>query len=165
MALFTIASLIFVPMLVEARRAIRNERRQRARGGIEAQGDVYRIMRVAYPAAFLVMLAEGAVRGMPSTGVVAAGVAVFTAAKLVKWSAIHALGPCWTFRVIVVPGDTLVATGPYRHLRHPNYIGVVGELVGVALLTGARFSGPLALFVFGVLLLKRIAVEERALKI
>lgn len=165
MPLFTIAFLIFVPMLIEAARAARNERTQRARGGIEPRGDVYGIMRIVYPAAFLAMLVEGSVRGTPSTGVVAVGVAVFTSAKLVKWAAILALGPSWTFRVIVVPGDTLVTSGPYRHLRHPNYIGVVGELAGVALMTGARVCGPLALFVFTALLLKRITVEERALKI
>jgi methyltransferase len=123
-------------------------------------------MRVVYPAAFLAMLAEGAVRATPPAGVVVAvGMAVFIAAKLIKWSAILALGPSWTFRVIVVPGDTLVTTGPYRHLRHPNYVGVVGELLGVALMTGARVSGPLVLLVFGALLLKRIAVEERALRV
>ncbi len=165
MLLFTIALLIFVPMLVEAGRAARNERAQKARGGIEPHDDVYPIMRIAYPAVFLAMLVEGAVRGTPSTSVLAAGIAVFACAKLVKWSAILALGRSWTFRVIVVPGDRLVATGPYRYLRHPNYVGVVGELVGVALMTGALFSGPLAVFVFGALLLKRIAVEEKALRI
>lgn len=165
MVLITIGLLIFVPMLVEAGRAARNERAQKARGGIEPRDDVYAIMRILYPAVFVAMLAEGAVRGTPSTGVLAAGIIVFALAKLVKWSAILALGRSWTFRVVVVPGDRLVATGPYRYLRHPNYLGVVGELAGVALMTGALVSGPLALFVFGALLLKRIAVEEKALKI
>ena len=165
MSLFAIALLIFAPMLVEAGRAARNERAQKARGGLEPRDDVYAIMRIVYPAVFVAMLAEGAVRGTPSTGVVAAGVTVFALAKLVKWSAILALGSSWTFRVIVVPGDRLVTTGPYRYVRHPNYAGVVGELTGVALMTGALFSGPPAVFVFSALLLKRIAVEERALKI
>jgi len=143
------ALLIAVPMLVEAALAARNERAQRARGGVEPPGDVYPFMRIVYPAGFAF----------------AAGAAVFTAAKLLKWSAIRALGRSWTFRVIVVPGDGLVAAGPYRYLRHPNYIGVIGELVGVALMTRARFSGPLAVCAFAALLWKRIAVEERALRI
>ena len=50
--------------------------------------------------------------------------------------------------MIVVPGDRLVTTGPYRYLRHPNYVGVVGELVGAAMMTGALFTGPIAVFVF-----------------
>ena len=110
-------------MLVEAARARRNERAQKARGGIEPPDDVYNIMRIVYPAAFLAMLAERAVRptaSTESTAVILAGVVVFAAAKIIKWSAILALGRCWTFRVIVVPGDTLVASGPYRFSAIPT---------------------------------------------
>ena len=42
--------------------------------------------------------------------------------------------------------------------------GTMGELVGIGLATGARVSGPVALLVFATLLVKRIAVEERALR-
>jgi methyltransferase len=158
-----VAVAVFLPMLVEARRAWGNERTQRARGGLEPPGDVYPLMQVAYPAAFLAMLAERVLRGTPPPAVVAAGAAIFVAAKTLKWWAVAALGPFWTFRVIVVPGSALVARGPYRFLRHPNYAAVVGELVGVALMTGAVVSGPLALAGFGTLLRKRIVGEERAL--
>ena len=48
-------------------------------------------------------------------------------------------------------------------LAHPNYVAVVGELAGVALLTGARVSGPLATLAFGLLMMKRVAIERRAL--
>ena len=136
-----LAVVVFALLIVEAVRAASNERAQRARGGIEPDGDVYRWMRVAYPAAFLVMFVEGVIRGAPPLAVAAAGAVMFAAAKLVKWWAIVTLGPAWTFRIIVVPGSVLVASGPYRILRHPNYVAVVGELVGVALMTGARFDG------------------------
>jgi methyltransferase len=161
--LITIFLAIFLPMLVEARRARRNERLQRARGGIEPAGDVYPLMRIVYPAAFLAMMLEGAWRGRSEPAWLAAGIAIFVAAKALKWWAMLALGACWTFRVIVVPGARLVVRGPYRWLRHPNYVGVVGELAGTALMTGALVSGPLALVVFGLILLKRIAIETKAL--
>ena len=150
-------------MLFEARRAARNERAQRARGGLEPPGDVYRIMRVAYPAAFLTMIVEGAIRGTPPVAVFVAGGVLFAVAKALKWWAIRALGPCWTFRVIVVPGSVPVTSGPYRQMRHPNYLAVVGELIAVALMSGARVTGPLATAAFCVLMLRRIAVENRAL--
>jgi methyltransferase len=164
MSSVAIAALVFLPMLVEAARAWRNERIQTGRGAIEATGDVYPIMRFAYPAAFLAMLAERTFRGPATIPTVVAGVVVFAAAKALKWSAIHALGRSWTFRVLVVPHDTLVTRGPYRYLQHPNYVGVVGELAGAALMTGAQVAGPIALIVFAALLVKRIRVEERALK-
>jgi methyltransferase len=160
----SIFAAVFLPMLVEARRARVNEQAQRARGGVEPRGDLYPLMRAAYPGLFLVMLIEGVWRGAPSLAVELGGAVVFTAAKALKWWAILALGPAWTFRVIVVPGVPLVAAGPYRHLRHPNYVAVLGEFAGVALLTGAKVAGPLALVLFGGLILKRIAVEEKALQ-
>jgi methyltransferase len=151
-------------MLVETWRASANERGQRARGGVEPAGDVYRVMRVAYPGAFLMMFVEGALRGSPSFTVVLLGALLFVAAKVLKWWAILSLGPFWTFRVIVVPGARLVAEGPYRWLRHPNYVGVIGELVGVALMTGAFLSGVAGIATFGWLLVRRMSVEEQALR-
>ncbi len=156
--------VVFAGMLVEARRAANNERAQRSRGGLEPPGDVYPLMQIAYPASFLVMLAEGVWRGTPSWRVFVAGAIVFAAAKALKWWAILSLGPFWTFRVIVVPGSMRIATGPYRFVPHPNYVAVVGEFVGIALMTGARASGPVTLLLFATLLVKRIAVEERMLR-
>ena len=159
-----LAAIVFGFLIVESLRAAANERAQRVRGGHEAAGDVYTIMRVVYPGAFLAMFVEGALRGAPSTSAVFAGVILFLAAKLLKWWAILSLGRFWTFRVIVVPNGGLVASGPYRWLRHPNYVGVMGELAGVALVTGALLSGVVGFVTFGGLVLKRIAVEERALR-
>ena len=162
LALFVV---ILAFMLVEARRAARNERTQRARGGVEPGADapVFATMRIAYPAAFASMLAERVMRGGPTLDVVIIGAAVYTAAKALKWWAILELGPFWTFRVIVVPGASRVNSGPYRYIRHPNYVGVFGELVGVALMTGAVIAGPIATVGFTALMWRRIAVERRAL--
>ncbi|HZT75210.1 MAG TPA: isoprenylcysteine carboxylmethyltransferase family protein [Vicinamibacterales bacterium] len=158
-----LAAAIFIPMIAEALVAARHERAQLARGGVEPDADVYRAMRIIYPGAFALMLVELAWRGGPATFVIAAGALLFVFAKALKYWAIATLGPAWTFRVIVVPGAPLTHTGPYRFLRHPNYVAVAGELVGAALMTGSWVAGPAAVLIFGVLLNKRIAVEERAL--
>ena len=155
-------ALVFIPMIVEARLAALNERLQLARGGVEAPGDVYAIMRIAYPAVFVAMIAEGL--WQPGHAHMFAGLALFLVAKALKGWAIVSLGEAWTFRVIVRPGVPLVASGPYRWLRHPNYVAVVGELAGVALMSGARLAGPLGTVLFGVLMYRRISVEERALE-
>jgi methyltransferase len=159
-----LAAVVFGLLIVEALHASANERAQLARGGQEPSGDVYTSMRIVYPGAFLAMFVEGALRGGPPQAALLAGVLVFATAKALKWWAILALGRFWTFRVIVVPGATLVAGGPYRLFRHPNYIGVMGELAGIALMTGALLSGVAGIITFGGLVLKRIRVEERALQ-
>ena len=158
-----LALVSFVPMLVEARRSRRNERTLRTLGAIEAAGDVYRAMQLAYPACFVAMVAEAFVRDVSLERSFAAGAIVFVAAKAIKYWAIATLGDRWTFKVLVLPGHPLVTAGPYRLLRHPNYVGVVGELVGAALMAYAPLAGAASVLVFGVLLLARIRVEERAL--
>jgi methyltransferase len=155
--------LIFAPMAVEARASNRHERRLRARGAIEPAGDVHALMRVAYPGVFLLMLAEACWQQRVPIAAAMAGAVLFLAAKALKYAAIVALGDRWSFRLLVLPGVPLIATGPYRLLSHPNYVAVVGELVGAALMLGAVRTGPVALAVFLPLLVARIRIENAAL--
>lgn len=147
-------------MLVETWLSTRHERVLRAMGAVEPPADVYRWMQVFYPGAFLVMLASNAAA---LNRWAAAGLAVFAAAKLLKYWAMASLGVRWTFRVLVPPGSSPVTTGPYRLLRHPNYVAVMGELVGVAMMARTPMVGAVMILLFGALVLLRIRVEERAL--
>jgi methyltransferase len=163
--LASLFALAFIPMIVEARIAAANDRKLRAAGAIEPTGDVYRLMQLAYPGCFLIMLLEAWLRGSSPGGAAIVGGSIFLAAKALKYWAIATLGERWTFRVLVPPGSRRKAGGPYRLLRHPNYVGVVGELLGFALLTQAAIGGVMAMIGFGALLVARIRVEERALGI
>jgi len=154
----------FVPMILEAARSRSNERSLRSRGAIEPADDVYPFMQIAYPACFLAMAAEAWVRQANVGLLFAAGAAVFAAGKALKYWAIATLGWRWSFRVLVVPGAPLLHSGPYRWLRHPNYLGIAGELVGMALMAAAPVAGATSIVVFGALMLARIRVEERALE-
>lgn len=157
------AAAVLAIMLAETALSRSNERRLRGAGALEPRGDVYRAMAILYPAGFVAMGAEGAVSGPPPAIVWAAGLLVFVAAKALKYWAIASLGRRWTFRVLVVPGAPLVTRGPYAFLRHPNYVGVIGELLGMALMVAAPIAGALSLAAFAWLLRRRIAVEDRAL--
>jgi methyltransferase len=150
-------------MLLESALSRHNERVLRARGAIAVDGDVYGWMQVAYPLGFVLIALEGAMRPWLSRELLLWGVAVFTFAKGLKYWAIASLGPRWSFRVLVLPGAPLVATGPYRLLRHPNYVAVVGELIGVALMLSAPLTGTLVTLGFSWLMWRRIQVEDRAL--
>jgi methyltransferase len=140
-----------------------NEVALRQQGAIEPPGDVYRAMQWAYPASFLAMVLEGAWRGPAPARMLLSGLAIFGLAKALKLWAIVSLGDRWSFRVLVVPGRALVARGPYRWIRHPNYLAVLGEMLGVALTVRAPVTGLLALAGFGALMWRRIAIEDRAL--
>lgn len=140
-----------------------NEKQLRARGAIEPENDVISLMRIAYPGVFIAMGVEGALTGPAPRNVLMAGLALFGLAKALKVWAIASLGAKWSFRVLVVPGDPLIATGPYRFISHPNYIAVVGEIVSVAAIVWAPITGTLAAIGFGWLMIVRMKIEDRAL--
>jgi methyltransferase len=159
-----VIAAVFLMMLVELQLSRSSERGLRAAGAVEPPDDVYRAMRVAYPLSFLLMGMEGALHASLSPRGVLLGLAVFGLAKAIKFWAIVSLGSRWSFRVLVLPGAPLVTSGPYRWLRHPNYVGVMGEIAGIALTLSALVTGVLAVVAFGWILVKRIQVEERALR-
>ncbi|MEZ5283653.1 MAG: isoprenylcysteine carboxylmethyltransferase family protein, partial [Vicinamibacterales bacterium] len=118
-----------------------NEAALRRRGAVEPPGDVYRLMQWVYPACFVAMAVEGALRGPSPATVLLAGLVVFGLAKGLKLWAITSLGERWSFRVLVLPEAPLVAGGPYRWVNHPNYLAVLGELIGIALTVAAPVTG------------------------
>jgi methyltransferase len=89
--------------------------------------------------------------------------ALFGLGQFLRLWAIRTLGRFWTVRVWVVPGTTPVRRGPYRYLRHPNYLGVALELLAAPLLFGAWRTAVLATLANLLVLAIRIRVEERAL--
>ena len=161
-ALLTLIAVLLV-MLGEAALSSYNARVLRGRGGIEPAGDVYATMRWVYPACFVAMAIEGAATGPAPREILTAGLAIFGLAKALKMWAISTLGVRWTFRILVLQNTPLVARGPYAFVRHPNYAAVIGELIGIALIVWAPFTGTLAVAGFGLLVRRRIAIEDSAL--
>lgn len=87
------------------------------------------------------------------------------AAQTLRWWCIATLGPRWNTRVIVIPGLALISAGPYRWLRHPNYMAVVIEGIALPLVHTAWLTAIAFTVLNSVLLLRyRIPAEERALE-
>ena len=85
-------------------------------------------------------------------------------AQALRWSVVRTLGPHWTTRVIVVPGHVRIRSGPYRLVRHPNYLAVVVEGFALPLVHTAWITAALFTAVNLPLLAWRIACEEKALR-
>lgn len=142
----------------------RNERRLRARGAVEAGAGHFPAMVVLHalwlPACPLeVWLLD---RPFLPPLAAAAGLALALTMALRYW-VIATLGDRWCTRVLVPPGEPRITGGPYRFLRHPNYLAVAVEvfalpLIHTAWLTAAVLGG-LNLAVLAV----RIRAEDRAL--
>lgn len=88
---------------------------------------------------------------------------VVGAAQALRYWAVHTLGRRWNTRVIVVPGLPAVTGGPYRYVRHPNYVAVIAEGLALPLVHSAYFTAA-AFTVANALVLKaRVRCEEKAL--
>lgn len=90
--------------------------------------------------------------------------AIWLLAQALRYSAIRALGDRWNVRVWVIPGLAPVASGPYRWLRHPNYVAVVAEFIAVAMLFGAWRTAVGISLLNAVALAVRIRCENDALQ-
>jgi methyltransferase len=142
----------------------RHERRLRARGAVEAGRGHYPWMVALHATLFPACLAEVWLLGRPLILPLAAvAVAALLAAMALRYWTIATLGERWTTRVLVPPGEARIAGGPFRFLRHPNYLAVAVELFAIPLLHTAWATAVLWGGANLALLAVRIRAEERAL--
>jgi methyltransferase len=78
---------------------------------------------------------------------------------------IRTLGPRWTTRIIVSPGQPLVSVGPYRFLSHPNYAVVACEIVVLPLVLNLPVLAVIFTILNAAVLAIRIRAENGALAI
>src|SRR5687768_12173975 len=130
--------LLGVQRLAELRLSARNERRILESGGREHAPGQFTVMRWMHIAWFFAMIAEvfGLQRVFHPTLTLVASLA-FLAGQALRYAAIHTLGERWTVRVMTLPGAQPVSRGIYRFIRHPNYLGVMLEIVAVPLVHNA----------------------------
>ncbi|GAA3226438.1 isoprenylcysteine carboxyl methyltransferase family protein [Nonomuraea helvata] len=163
-AYLVLIGLVVLERLAELTVARRNLAWARSRGGIEYGRRHYPWIVVAHAALLAAAPAEVWLLGRPFVPLLGwPMLAVAVLAQGLRWWCIGTLGRQWNTRVVVVPDMPLVRGGPYRWLRHPNYVAVVAEglalpLVHTAWLTALCFTAANA-----VLLTVRIRVENAAL--
>jgi methyltransferase len=155
---------VAVLRLAELQVAARNRRRLLARGGIEVGAGHYPWMVAQHTAWLVAAPLEVYVLGRPFLPPLAVPMlALLLAATALRWWVIATLGERWTTRIVVVPGEPPVEGGPYRLLRHPNYLAVVVEIAALPLVHTAWLVALLASVSNAVVLSVRVAAEERAL--
>jgi len=156
--------LVGVQRLGEMWLSRRNERRLRARGGVEKgrrQVPWMIAMHSLFPVA-MVLEVYWLERPLIAGLMVAMVILLILAQGLRLW-AIVTLGDRWTVRILVVPGEDRKLNGPYRYLRHPNYLAVAVEMAALPLVHGAWLTAAVFSVLDAGFLRWRIREEERAL--
>ncbi|HEX9836478.1 MAG TPA: isoprenylcysteine carboxylmethyltransferase family protein [Alphaproteobacteria bacterium] len=147
-------ALVALQRAAELVLARRNTRALREAGGVEYGAGHYPLI-VALHASWLIALPLAVPAGAEPDGIL---IALYLALQPLRYWAIAALGRRWTTRVIVVPGAAPVRAGPYRFLRHPNYLAVALEIPLLPLAFGAWEIAA----VFGMLNFALLAIRIRA---
>ncbi|MDZ4737498.1 MAG: isoprenylcysteine carboxylmethyltransferase family protein [Rhodospirillaceae bacterium] len=157
--LLWLLGFVIVQRLAELAYARRNERRLLATGGVEVGRGHYPLivaLHVAWIAAMTAFIPLDTPLRLPWL------VAFIVLQALRLWT-IASLGRFWTTRVITLPGAALVRRGPYRFLRHPNYLIVAAEIAVLPLAFGAWHLAAIFTIANAALLWWRVRIENAAL--
>jgi methyltransferase len=155
---FIILALVTLQRLGELMLAQYNTTRLLARGAIEVGASHYPLI-VAVHTAWLVALwvfGRGAAVCFPAF-------AVFIVLQGLRVWIIATLGSRWTTRIIVLLGEPLIASGPYRYLAHPNYAVVAAEIAILPLALHLPMTALVFTLLNAVVLFIRIRAESRVL--
>jgi len=157
--LFVVLTLVVVQRILELVYAERNTRALRARGAIEYAAWQH-FWFVFLHAAWIVAMAVFIPPYTVPNWYLLAMYALLQAAR--GW-VIATLGPYWTTRIISLPGAPVVRSGPYRWVRHPNYLIVIAEIAVLPLAFGSLITAVTFSLANAGLLTLRIRAEEAAL--
>lgn len=153
-----------VERLAEMVVARRNAAWSFARGGVESGRRHWPVMVVLHVGLLVGALAEVWLLDRPFLPWLGwPMLALVLGAQALRWWCIGTLGRQWNARVIVVPGARRVTSGPYRWMRHPNYVAVVVEGFALPLVHSAWVTAAVFTLANAVLLTVRLRDEERAL--
>lgn len=154
-----ILAVVALQRLIELPYATRNARALMARGGIEYGANHYPLFILLH-GGWLIAMAMA----MPQAPIINwSFLAAYICLQGFRLWILSSLGPYWTTRVISVPGDPLIARGPYRFMRHPNYWLVAAEIAILPLVFGEWQIALIFSILNAGLVTWRIRVEDRAL--
>jgi methyltransferase len=159
MSLFhAVVLLVVVARGIELIHAARNTRRLLADGGIESGRGHYPFIVVLHAAWLIALLLTVPAEAPPRWP----WLFLFLLLQLARVWVLGSLGRYWTTRVVTLPGAPLVSRGPYRFLRHPNYLIVELEIISLPLGFGANWIALVFGLANAAVLAWRIRVEDTA---
>ena len=158
-ALYWTLGLVALQRLIELAHARRNTAQLRRLGAVEADAGGYPIY-VLLHAGWFISLAIFVPAATPPNWAL---IGLFALLQLGRIWVLASLGRYWTTRIITLPNAPLVRTGPFRYLRHPNYLLVAAEIAVLPLAFGAVTIAVTFSALNLALLARRVRIEERVL--
>lgn len=154
---------IICQRLIELMIAKNNEEWMKERGGVEHDERHYKWFVLIHTLFFLSMFVESMIINQADHSINYVLLLVFLGTQIGRIWCIYSLGRFWNTKIITLPNVSLIKKGPYKYVKHPNYIIVGIELFIIPLLFGAVFTAVIFPVLHILLLRRRIPKEEEAL--
>jgi methyltransferase len=164
MSLWWIFAFLLGERLAELCLATKNRRILLRRGGVEFFPESYRIIVVMHLLFLASLVLESYPWSVPVDAWTLYALTVALLLQLCRYWCVLSLKEYWNTRIILVPGAEVIRRGPYRFMRHPNYLVVTLEFVALPLLARAPFTFLVFSVANLVVLRRRIQLEEQALR-
>ncbi len=159
-----ILALIAAERLAELFVSRRHAARALAHGGLESGQTHYRAIVIVHAALLVACAVESLMVTRPIPAALSTGALMVAAgAQALRYWAVWTLGERWNTRIIVIPGAPPVIGGPYRFIRHPNYLAVTLEVAALPLIRANWYTAVGFSIANAIILAVRIPAEERAL--
>ena len=164
MIFYIILSIVIVQRLLELVIAKRNEKNMRAQGAYEVGASHYPLMILLHVSFFISLLVEVTTFNLTPSPLFLVFLILFLCVQGLRVWCLTSLGSFWNTKIIILPGANVVTKGPYKYLRHPNYLVVSMEIALLPLMFEAYFTAICFTILNAMMLSVRIPTEERALK-
>lgn len=156
---------VVVQRVLEVRLSKRNAAKILEKGGREESDNALPLVKLLQICWWISMIAEVWWFDRPFIPALAVvGILGAITGQVLRYLSMQALGWRWTLPIMTVPDQPLVQDGIYAYLRHPNWLGVVIEIAALPLIHNAYLTALFFSLVNGVLMYKRIQLEEAVLQ-
>ena len=166
MTLFIAVILILiVQRLIELRISSRNYKVLIREGGVEYGREHYKYIVMLHTLFIITMIFEYLMRELyvKLSDISYLFLVFFALLQIMRFWVIHSLGKFWNTRIIRVPGSDLVKSGPYKFLKHPNYVIVALEIFCLPMIFGLYYTAIIFTILNSLILYIRIKEENKVL--
>jgi len=161
---WALLAAVGVGRLLEMRLSRRHQRTLSARGFAREREPAFAAMVALHTLILVGAAVEVVVAPRPLLAAITApALLLFALANLLRWWVIRAMAEQWNVQVVNALPMGVVTTGPFRWVRHPNYVAVFVELLALPLIHAALLTATLGAIAHLFVLAKRIVFEERFL--
>lgn len=157
-------SIVIIQRIIELIISRKNENYLKSIGGMEYDRGGYKYIFSLHFLFFISIISEFLLFDRKLSNYWSLLLLLFLIAQCLRYWAIFTLGKRWCTKIIVLPNSSPISTGPYKYMKHPNYLAVIIEIATIPLMFNCYFTAIIFSMLNLMLIRRRIIIEEKTLK-